>query len=60
MRVSTGWITKASPFQSPSDAVWLSASTVVLQSTRREICIFSWDAGLERVDYHGITFPVTE
>jgi hypothetical protein len=37
----------------------LSASTIVLQSTRREICIFSWDVSLERVDYHGITFPVT-
>jgi hypothetical protein len=36
----------------------LSASTIVLRSTRREICIFSWDERLERVDYHGIVFPV--
>jgi hypothetical protein len=37
----------------------ISASTVVMQSTRREICIFSWDPQFSRVDYHGITFPVT-
>lgn len=47
-------------FFHPVQKKWrmLSASTVVLQSTRREICIFSWDTSLERVDYHGITFPV--
>lgn len=52
--------TRYSFFQ-PVEKKWkmLSASTIVLQSTRREICIFSWDASLERVDYHGITFPVT-
>lgn len=37
----------------------ISASTVVVQPTRREICIFSWDPRYERVDYHGVTFPVT-
>lgn len=37
----------------------LSASTVVLRPTRREICVFSWDPRYERVDYHGITFPVS-
>ncbi len=37
----------------------LSASTVVLRDTRREICIFNWDAQYERMDYLGITFPVT-
>jgi len=37
----------------------LSASTVVLRPTRREICVFSWDPRYERVNYHGITFPVT-
>ena len=37
----------------------ISASTVVVQPTRREICIFSWDTDYGRVDYHGITFPVT-
>jgi len=36
----------------------ISASTVVLRPTRREICIFSWDARYRRMDYHGITFPV--
>lgn len=38
----------------------LSASTVVSQSTRREICIFSWDTRFERMEYHGITFPVDD
>lgn len=37
----------------------LSASTVVLRPTRREICIFSWDPRFERIDYHGVTFPVS-
>jgi hypothetical protein len=37
----------------------LSASTIVLYPTRREICIFSWDPRFKRVDYHGITFPVS-
>lgn len=52
--------TRYSFFQ-PVEKKWkmLSASTIVLQATRREICIFSWDTSLERVDYHGITFPVT-
>lgn len=45
----------------PTQLKWnmLSASTVVLRSTRREICIFSWDPRFNRVDYHGIIFPVT-
>ena len=38
----------------------LSASTIVLRPTRREICIFSIDPRFGRVDYHGITFPVTQ
>jgi hypothetical protein len=36
----------------------ISASTVVLYNTRREICIFSWDQVYDRIDYHGITVPV--
>ncbi len=36
----------------------LSASTVVLRGTRREICIFSVDPRYQRINYHGITFPV--
>lgn len=45
----------------PEKKKWklLSASTVVLRPTRREICIFSWDPRFERIDYHGITFPVS-
>lgn len=47
-------------FYHPTEKQWkvLSASTVVLYPTRREICIFSWDPRYGRVDYHGITFPV--
>lgn len=37
----------------------ISSSTVALYGTRREICIFSWDPRYNRIDYHGITFPVT-
>lgn len=49
-------------FQHPKNPEWklLSASTVVIYSNRREICIFSWDPRFKRVDYHGITIPVTE
>lgn len=48
-------------FSDPAKDEWklISASTIVMQPTRREICIFSWDANFDRVDYHGITFPVT-
>ncbi|NNC89628.1 MAG: hypothetical protein HKN82_14330 [Akkermansiaceae bacterium] len=44
----------------PEEKEWkmLSASTIVLRATRREICIFSWDPRFKRVNYHGITFPV--
>lgn len=47
-------------FFHPTDEQWklLSASTVVLRPTRREICIFSWDPRFNRIDYLGITFPV--
>lgn len=37
----------------------LRASPVVLLPTRREICIFSWDPRFGRIDYHGLTFPVS-
>ncbi len=36
----------------------ISASTIVLRPTRRELCIFSWDERYQRISYHGITFPV--
>lgn len=43
----------------PEKKEWkiLSASTIVIYPTRREICIFSWDPRYERMDYHGITLP---
>lgn len=44
----------------PTQKKWklLSASTIVLRPTRRELCVFSWDPRYQRVNYHGITFPV--
>ena len=36
----------------------ISASTIALMPTRREICLFSADPSYGRIDYHGITFPV--
>jgi hypothetical protein len=47
-------------FYEPKAKEWLmiTASTVVIQKTRREICIFSWDTKSDRIDYHGITFPI--
>ncbi len=35
----------------------ITASTVALYSTRREMCIFNWDANFNRVDFESITFP---
>jgi hypothetical protein len=42
------------------DQQWqmLSASTVVIYPTRREMCIFSWDERFNRINYHGITLPL--
>jgi hypothetical protein len=42
------------------DQQWqmLSASTVVIYPTRREMCIFSWDEQFNRINYHGITLPL--
>ena len=47
-------------FFDPQKKKWklLSASTIVMRPTRREICIFHWDAKYKRVNYHGITCPV--
>ena len=36
----------------------ISASTVRIVPTRREICIFSWDEQRKRPDYHGMSFSV--
>lgn len=38
----------------------ITASTVALYSTRREMCIFTWDPRYNRVDYESITFPVRQ
>lgn len=35
----------------------ITASTVALYSTRRELCIFNWDNQFNRVDYESITLP---
>ena len=35
----------------------ITASTVALYSTRRELCIFNWDDRFNRVDYESITLP---
>ena len=47
-------------FLNKEDQQWqmLSASTVVIYPTRREICIFSWDERFNRINYHGITLPM--
>jgi len=47
-------------FYHPEKKEWkmLSSSTIVVYPTRREICLFSWDPRYERIDYHGISFPV--
>jgi hypothetical protein len=48
-------------FMHPTLKKWklISASTVVVRPTRREICIFSWDPRFKRLNYHGVTFPLT-
>jgi len=35
----------------------ITASTVALYATRRELCIFNWDDRFKRVDYESITLP---
>lgn len=47
-------------FYHPEKEEWivLSASTIAIYPTRREICIFSWDPRFKRIDYHGITCPL--
>lgn len=43
----------------PKQDEWkmITASTVALYSTRRELCIFNWDKQFNRVDYESITLP---
>ena len=44
----------------PEKQEWamITASTVALYSTRRELCIFNWDSNFNRVDFESISFPV--
>ena len=44
----------------PERGEWamITASTVALYSTRRELCIFNWDERFNRVDYESITLPM--
>lgn len=46
----------------PSVKEWemITASTVALYATRREMCVFIWDAKFNRVDYESITLPVID
>lgn len=46
-------------FFHPERKEWdmITASTVALYSTRRELCIFTWDSQFQRVDFESITFP---
>lgn len=37
----------------------LSASTIVMRPTRREICVFYIDERYHKLNYHGVTFPVS-
>ena len=49
-------------FYHPERKEWkiLSASTVVLRPTRREICVFNSGSRLGNIKKHGILFPVQE
>jgi hypothetical protein len=49
-------------FFHPERKEWdmITASTVALYSTRREMCIFNWDVNFNRVDYESVTIPVTQ
>lgn len=49
-------------FFHPERKEWemITASTVALYSTRRELCIFNWDSRFTRVDFESITFPMID
>ena len=49
-------------FFHPERKEWalITASTVALYSTRREMCIFNWDSRFNRVDYESLTFPMID
>ena len=46
----------------PESKEWdmITASTVALYSTRREMCIFNWDLRYNRIDFESISFPVAQ
>lgn len=46
-------------YLNPAEKEWqmITASTVALYSTRRELCIFNWDDRFNRVDFESITLP---
>jgi hypothetical protein len=47
-------------FLDPETKKWqvITGSTIVMYPTRREMCIFGWDAEFNRINYRGITIPV--
>lgn len=49
-------------FFNPEQQEWemITASTVALYSTRRELCIFNWNAQFNRVDFDNITLPLMQ
>lgn len=49
-------------FMDPRNQAWssLGSSMVAVHPTRRELCFFGWDDGSERIEYHGMTFPVSK
>lgn len=49
-------------YYEPSKKQWLmiTASTVALYSTRRELCIFIWDSNFNRVDYESVSIPIEQ
>lgn len=49
-------------YYQPDRKEWsmITASTVALYSTRRELCIFNWDARFNRVDFESITISASQ
>ena len=47
-------------YYSESAKKWrlITATTVVVQPTRREICVFTWDHKHSRIHFKGATFPI--
>ena len=55
-------VTVSYHYRLPKEKEWklLSASTVALRSSLREILIFSYNTKMGQADYHGITFYVDQ